>query len=311
MDPDDKTLTIVYQFGKVASTSLVNTLKTVPGLDVHQSHFLGESALQRIVPIAVDKSTNAYFHEHLRGQLLANVELTYRMNRVLAGHGTATLKVISLSREPLDWLRSGILQDIAGYRGDLLEFAARDGLAGRDEGETIGLALISILAQVTEMIDRKGGMVSTVEEFHALGGKEMLAPLGPGIDLIVRKFFFLALRPHTWFKEHFQPCFGIGLGDFAAERGFWVVHRPRADFVLLRYEDLAKNLAPAFEALGFDHVGPLLRDNVSQSKTFSGTVDHAFASPEAAALRARMRSSRYAQFFGYGEPVAAVDAAAE
>ena len=62
---EEKELVIVYQFGKVASTSLVNALNKCPRIEAHQSHFLGESALQRIIPIAVGRGTSAYFHEHL------------------------------------------------------------------------------------------------------------------------------------------------------------------------------------------------------------------------------------------------------
>ena len=311
MNDSEKTLTIVYQFGKVASTSLVNTLAKLPSLDVHQSHFLGESALQRIIPIAVDKSTNAYFHEHLCGQLMANVALTYRMNRVLAGHGTSKLKVISLSREPLEWLRSGLLQDIAGYRTDLLALAEMEGIESSDELETLERALESVLVRIAAIIETKGGITPTVEEFHRLGGKAMLAPLGADLPLIARKLFFLALRPHTWFEEHFRPCFGIGLEDLEADGGLWTLRQPRADFVLLRYEDLKDRLADAVAALGVGPVDTLQHDNVSRTKPFAGTVAAAFASETAQALRNQLLLSDYARFFGYDRALAMSGAAAE
>lgn len=311
MNDSEKTLTIVYQFGKVASTSLVNALAKLPSLDVHQSHFLGENALQRIIPIAVDKSTNAYFHEHLRGQLLANVELTYRMNRVLAGHGAPKLKVISLSREPLEWLRSGLLQDIGGYRTDLLALAVAEQIDSKDELETLERALEAVLVRIVAIIETKGGIIPTVEEFHRLGGKEMLAPLGADLPLIVRKLFFLALRPHTWFDEHFRPCFGVGLQDFEAEGGLWTLRQPRADFVLLRYEDLKDRLADAVTALDVGPLDTLQRDNVSRTKPFAGTVAAAFASETAQVLRNQLLLSDYSRFFGYGPALAMSGAAAE
>ncbi len=310
-EEDEQTLTIVYQFGKVASTSLVNTLKTVDGLDVHQSHFLGERALQQIVSIAISRETNGYFHQHLRGQLLTNVELTYRMNRVLAGHGAAKLKVLSLSREPLDWLRSGILQDIAGYRGDLLAYGQAAGVACEDEDESLQAALTSVLAQISDIIDRKGGLAEVVDAFHRSGGKTLLAPFGAGLPAIVRRLFFLALRPHTWFEEHLRPCFGIGLEDFERTDGIWIAREPRADFAILRYEDLDTSLPSAFDALGFGRaVRPLLRDNVSRDKAYSDVVAASFASEEADALRVKLQRSQYAGFFGYGEAAATAEAAA-
>ncbi|MCG6883035.1 MAG: hypothetical protein LJE62_04685 [Silicimonas sp.] len=295
----EKKLTIVYQFGKVASTSLVNTLKSNPALDVHQSHFLGESALQRIVPIAVDRATNGYFHEHLVGQLMANVGLTYRMNQVLGGQGKANLKVISLSREPLDWLRSGILQDIDGYRVDLAELAMRAGRDDQDPDAALIGGLEEALSRIGALIDDKGGIENTVAEFHAIGGKAMLAPQGYGAEMIVRRLFFLALRPLTWFEEHFRPCFGIGLDAFEHRDGYWVAARPRADFVIMRYEDLAEVLLPATRAIGLHLSADLMRDNISRTKPFAKAVAAAFSTPAALALRQRLLSSAYARFFRY------------
>ena len=37
---------IVYQYGKVASTSLVTTFIKMRGVSAHQCHFFGEDALQ-------------------------------------------------------------------------------------------------------------------------------------------------------------------------------------------------------------------------------------------------------------------------
>ncbi len=311
MSERDTTLTIVYQFGKVASTSLVNTLKADRGLEVHQSHFLGEHALQRIIPIAVDKSTNAYFHEHLRGQLLSNVELTYRMNRVLAGEGAAKLKVISLSREPVDWLRSGILQDIVGYRPDLMEFARKIGCASDDESVVLRHGLTEVLRRIGDIVDDKGGVGPTVAEFHDVGGKAMLAPTGHGADLIVRRLFFLALRPLTWFDEHFRPCFGFGLEDFDRDGVIWIARRSRADFAILRYEDIAVQFGAAMSLLGLVAPGALLKDNVSKTKAFAGDVSAAFQSEAAAGLRARLVGSEYSRFFGYGDATAHRGTAAE
>lgn len=309
MTTDEKTLVIVYQFGKVASTSLVRTLSQQPQLDVHQSHFLGESALRRIIPIAVGKATTPYFHEHLKGQLLSNVSLTYRMNQVLSGQGSAKLKVVSLVREPLEWFRSGVLQDIAGYRAELLAFADDCGLAEDDEAANLRAGLTEVLSRVSQLIDDLGGVRQTVLEFHQLGGQAMLADPPRDLAPIVRRLFFLALRPLTWFDEHFTACFGLGLDDFECDRGFWRAHRSRADFLILRYEDIENVLSPALATIGIEENGPLVRDNVSRSKPFADDVSAAFASDAGGALRDRFQSTDYAEFFDYLPKVS--DTAAE
>ncbi|MFY0312851.1 hypothetical protein ACFMBG_23570 [Leisingera sp. D0M16] len=47
-DQDPKTLATVYQFGKVASASLVATLNELDNVEAAQSHFLGKTALHKI-----------------------------------------------------------------------------------------------------------------------------------------------------------------------------------------------------------------------------------------------------------------------
>lgn len=301
MSSQNPVLVIVYQFGKVASTSLVNTLKKDPALDVHQSHFLGESALKRIIPIAVGHTTNAYFHEHLRGQLMANVELTYRMNRVLRAPEGEKLRVISLCREPLDWLRSGILQDIDGYRDDILRFTSEQECGGENQGERLRNGLAEILRRIAVIFDDLGGAETALKTYHEVGGKQLLPPKGYASDLIVRRLFFLALRPLAWFDEHFRSCFGFGLPEFAEQKGIWVAKRNRGEFVILRYEDIAEKLDAAIDAIGLCLAHPLQRKNVSKTKPFSDEVTSAFQTIAAEKLRSVLHASDYARYFGYAE----------
>ena len=193
----------------------------------------------------------------------------------------------------------------------MLAFAEAEEIASEDEPDALECALEAVLVRIAAIVETKGGITPTVEEFHRLGGKAMLAPLGPDIPLIVRKLFFLALRPHTWFEEHFRPCFGIGLDDFEADGGLWTLRQPRADFVLLRYEDLEGRLADAVAVLGVGPVDSLQRDNISRTKPFAGTVATAFTSETAQALRNQLLMSDYARFFGYDNPAAMSGAAAE
>ena len=297
---ENASLVVVYQFGKVASTSLVNTLNKCPGVDAHQSHFLGESALQRIIPIAVGRGTNPYFHEHLTGQLVANVRLTYKVNKVLSGQANGPLRVISLSREPMDWFRSGIVQDIDGYRGDILAHADALGLPGESDSQRLQNGLEHILQSLSEIITAKGGIEPTLREFLQKGGASMMEGIAVGQAPIVRKLFFLAIRPLVWFDEHFAKCFDKTLEDFAPKDGFWVAEGPSSVFVLLRYEDLSQVLESAMSAIGITLVKPLQRDNVSRSKAHAEDVVAAFASDAAGALGQHLLASDYARFFGYG-----------
>ncbi|MDJ0638698.1 MAG: hypothetical protein QNJ20_07685 [Paracoccaceae bacterium] len=301
---EEKELVIVYQFGKVASTSLVNALNRCPGIEAHQSHFLGESALQRIIPIAVGRGTSPYFHEHLSGQLLANVHLTYRANKVLSGQAKGPLRVISLCREPMDWFRSGIVQDIDGYRDDILAYAGSLGLSGDSDQELLQSGLEQILARLTEIIAAKGGIEPALHDFLTKGGASMIDGIEAGQSPIVRRLFFLAIRPLVWFDEHFAKCFDKTLADFVCMGSYWHTEGDRAAFVLLRYEDLTHTLEDALSAIGITLAEPLRQDNVSRSKAFADCVLAAFASDAASDLGHHILGSEYARFFGYAAPAA-------
>jgi len=292
-------LVIVYQFGKVASTSLVNTLNTCPGIDAHQSHFLGSDALQRIVPIAVDKSTNDYFHEHLAGQFLSNLRLTHKMNKALAGQMSNRLRVISLTREPLDWLRSGIVQDIEGYRGEIVEFARDAGIEAESERVLLREGLARILRRVADIIAAKGGIEAVLSEFLASGGTHILDDLPKAKPRIVRRIFFLAIRPLVWFDEHFSTCFGVALEEFEEDQWAWRASIENADFMILRYEDLASNLEPAMRKIGIELKGSLKRDNVSRTKPYAEDVLAAFQTKAAEDLHEHLKQSEYARQFRY------------
>lgn len=309
MTQENETLVIVYQFGKVASTSLVNALNRLESVEAVQCHFLGESALQRIVPIAVDKKTDLYFHEHLSGQLAANVALTYRMNRIAAGEVAGSLKLISLSRHPLSWLRSGIQQDITGYQEEILAFARRSGQGGQDDAQDIQAGLTEILDDICDLIEEFGGMDRTLTAFLNAGGKQMMADLPHQPAAVTRRFFFLALRPMVWFDEHFRACFGFGLGGFEPQRGFWQATQNGMEFLLLRYEDLQDSLIPALASIGVPLDQPLSHDNVSAAKPFAHAITNAFCAPSAVRLSELMLSSDYSTFFDYAAPELAVAAA--
>lgn len=302
-------LVIVYQFGKVASTSLVKCLNRIDGVEAVQCHFLGESALSRIIPIAVDKATSPYFHEHLAGQLAANVALTYRMNRIHVEAKGDRLKIISLSRHPLDWLRSCIQQDIVGYAPDLRAYGGKKEDPGNDEGAALQAGLARVLADVAALMDAFGGIAQVTDVFLSQGGKEMMRDHAPVPDQIVRRFFFLALRPLVWFEEHFRACFGFGLDSMIEENGFWHTHQAGLQFLLLRYEDLHKKLMPAMHMIDVPIEGPLERENTSDVKPFAAEITAAFSSPGAMALQAHLLQSGYAKHFGYDIGVPAATAA--
>ena len=292
-----KYLVVVYQFGKVASTALVKSLNASPEVDAHQSHFLGENALQRMVLNATDRSVNAYFRTHMVGQLIANLNLTYEVNQTKHGDDDRELKVISLSREPLDWLRSCVQQDILGYRDDILAYAQNHCPANQHGSIEHGLS--AILQRLTDVVEAKGGMPAILAEFKTRGGGQILDVPGLPCDGIVRRVFFLAIRPLSWFDDHFARCFGLGLADVPKRGNHWMTRRNGATFVILRYEDINAEFASAMHSAGVPFSGRLVHANESQGKLHAMEIRAAFDGEAAQRLRHQVLQSDYARHFGY------------
>ena len=66
---------IVYQYGKVGSTSVVNALNQLPESEAFQSHFLGESAFSETLKRLQDPAASDYVFEHSAGQLIENLRI--------------------------------------------------------------------------------------------------------------------------------------------------------------------------------------------------------------------------------------------
>lgn len=295
--PDAPTLAIVYQFGKVASTSIVEALNTVPNVEAHQCHFLGEDALRKSISTATDSHLSAYFRKHVVGQLFANLDLTYRVNRIRDGQDPGDLKIISLSREPMDWLRSCIQQDIEGYREEILAFSERH--APHGEAPTIVHGLTHILQCVGDFMDSKGGIDKVISAFRGPEKQTFFADDALADAEIVRRTLMLTLRPLLWFEDHFKTCFKLSLCDFARMEQFWLAERKPITFLILRYEDIDRCLVPALTAAKVELTTDLCRANSSQTKPFAAEIQAAFHTTEADTLKAHVLQSDYATFFGY------------
>ena len=79
---------VVYQMGKVASTSIVDTLGSFDHIEAVQSHFLGDKALVAVIPSITDPDISDYFfrnYESYGGMILGTniAEAHYGMSRGL------------------------------------------------------------------------------------------------------------------------------------------------------------------------------------------------------------------------------------
>ena len=105
---------IVYQYGKVASTSLVETLNSMRHVRAHQCHFFGVEAFQATIARLCNPHTNDYFFKHSLGQLTENVRAYREYHRTDRADGERFV-VVTVAREPFDWFQSAVLQEIEGH----------------------------------------------------------------------------------------------------------------------------------------------------------------------------------------------------
>ena len=287
---------VVYQFGKVASTSLVATLNALPDVEAVQAHFLGRDSLKEMVDLIIDPQTSDYFHKHQVGQFIENARTT----RLIQAHrqGLAkdrALSVISLCRDPFDWFRSSIIQDMAGYR-PVLEELEPDAASGEDR---VRRALETMFTCFGGILGDFGGIDPLLARLKAdrkcLSGHAALSA-NRGLPAM----FYMMLRPFSWFEAHYRGAIGQDVTGFR-DIGQGVLFRDAgwARLAVLRYEDIAEQIGPALHALGIGSVETMVRENLSGGKDMASPVREAFGSPPAGALRDRFVDTDYARRFGY------------
>lgn len=303
---DIHTVVVVYQFGKVASTSVVNAINSAPGFHAIQSHILGADSLTKVVPYICDPNTSEYSAQVEFDQLAEAFKTTRMLNLMRAGKGPRKrLVLVTLVREPLSWFRSAILQDLPRYmvlfRGISRSLGLGDPEAEPNALSASFLVAIRWLSQVVERIDdiawvqwNDGRLRSAIdvvvpEELH----HEFLS------------LFFVMLRPLRWFETHYTPATGISLGEFKPyRRGMWKRDPDWVNAYLIRYEDLNEAYLALRDDLGLPREAVLPRDNVSSSKPYSDLAAQAFASVESDRLRRTLGRCEYANLFGYRPPEA-------
>ncbi|HSF93892.1 MAG TPA: hypothetical protein VLA52_02620 [Thermohalobaculum sp.] len=293
-----KHVVVVYQFGKVASTSLVATLNALPDVEAVQAHFLGRASLKEMVDLIVDPGTGDYFHRHQVGQFIENARTT----RLIQAHrqglaGDAALSIITLCRDPFDWFRSSLIQDMAGYRPVLEGLQASAGDDGDED--SIRKALERMFALFAGIIDEFGGIDALIER-QATDKKCLSGHAALSASRGLLAMFYMMLRPFSWFEAHYRTAIGHDLTEFR-DIGGAVLYRDAgwSKLILLRYEDLGDQIGIAGRKLGIGPVEELVRENLSGGKEMAQTVAAAFRSDAAGELHARFRATAYARRFGY------------
>ena len=296
---------IVYQMGKVASTSIVNSLNRVAQVRAFQSHFLGREALREILEGLLNPKTTEYFHTHNLGQLVANISVTRRIETHRLGLSQGdTLAFLSLAREPIDWLRSAITQDISGHVPSLLTPLSEDDRRGKSEDDCVQLGLIYTIGRIASTYELLKGVGSDEEFNNRFTEIESSIAFQSRHDFAqFKKMYLLFLRPLTWFEKHFRPALGFDVASMdVMGRQIYRKDSGWAKCYLIRYEDLPESMPWVLADLEIASAWAASADNVSGGKQRGILVRSAFESPEADRLRKlvlRDLRSPYVEQFGY------------
>ena len=292
------TLAIVYQFGKVASTSLVASLNKIDNVDAKHSHFLGRSALRDALQNLTKPGVPEYFFHHQVGQLYENILLTRRLMEVQSDQSSERLLVISVAREPLSWLASVIMQDIEGNIVRLQEFLKTRGNHQRTDGDTVRIGLVEILRVFSEIIEENDGIDKIIAGLPTnasslFGASNIKDHEGSKI------LFYTMLRPFHWFQKLFEPIFNIEIDEMKYKSDRLSYSNDVGDYFILKYENIDDGYTNSLKELGYEYIPALERLNISASKRLAAEVRSAFCTPEAARLDAHFRNTKYSNKFGY------------
>lgn len=293
-----KTLAVVYQFGKVASTSLVATLNEIENVEATQSHFLGRAALTSIFQTLTRPETSDYFFEHQLGQLIHNTGLTRRLDKISSGEADERLLVMSLTRDPLAWFRSSIVQDIKGYLPQFQKFLTRLDIPYENESELVKLALTRSMSIFETLLSRNGGVDAAISAL-ASDPVQTFANTAIESDPDMKRVFYMMLRPFTWFSDHFERSLGVRVGDMTPSDGILSYSNGYGDYFIFKYENLETAFPLCLNRLGFQQVPALKAKNVSVDKYLAKEIESAFSSPAAQRLNRQFQQSEYARRFGY------------
>ena len=287
---------IVYQYGKVGSTSLVNALNTLPESQAFQSHFMGKDAFTATLARLQDPMLPEYFFEHSAGQLIENLRIFRHFSR--RDISDDKLTIISVAREPFDWFRSCISQDIAQHLASFRATLQQKNITHTDDADVLEQGMTLLFRRLLQAIEYFGSVDALCQGKRYTLHKHINIP-DPN-DF--KNFMFLLnifLRPHTWFNSHLEKEMNCEIRTMAPLGSTALCHRQSwGNIYLLRYESLSEGFQLVLDDLEYSKEISLPHSNVSKHKPFSAELDAIFSLPEALELQV-LCHSKDTKYLGY------------
>ena len=294
----------IFQMGKVASTAIKNALLR-RRIECYQPHFLSKDSFEKLLKCFEEVDMTDWAVDHLSAQIAENLKLYNRLIKFqnAASRDNQQLKVITLTREPLDWYFSNFAQNFGEYKQDVATFVAETGniRIGVDEEE-------KILSYIEEFFNcllnfASSHMTSFCPEERPRLGKlfqDTKFSGAPG-NKILLKHCMILLGPFNWFDVHFDPVFNTHIIKTALSDDFSCrpIKLDYCEILILKYEDLFSNAVKALEEF-LSESKPLIlrRENImSRNKTGKkvSAIKKSLVLPEI--LQVTMEQSPYMRAF--------------
>ncbi len=290
---------IVYQMGKVGSTSIVESLSNLPEVEAYQSHFLGSENLHTMLDLALASDVHPHILKHQKGQIMKNLDLTRLVLAHLQGRmGDIKLGIVSITREPIDWFRSQIVQQAPAY---LEGFATLAGLDDKEllDGASIQTALRKIKENFKQTLKQLGPPINLeLSRNYRQVYTPILREQDQNADIFITHFKHF-MRPFLWYPKMVSSVFDIKDEILRLNvEGFQFVKSEWGFLYLFRYEDLSTGFERLIHYLGNDNI-PLSRNNISTDKIFSKEIKQAFKEWESDGELKNLIRSDYTRRFGY------------
>ena len=231
---------IVYQRGKVGSTSIVDALNRA-GATAYQSHFLDTETFRNAIQRFANPQLPEESAHHLSHQLQRNLVLHNKVAKYLSRSGETgdKLGIVTLVRDPLDWFYSNLAQNIFDIRDHVRNWLGF--VSGSEVGDIGADELILYLEELFACFMRHVTRMSSdiPEQMRTLFREAASSESGR-----LYRFFYGQVsnltRPHFWFDHHWTPLFGIDVQnmDFDDISGRAFHESGNLRFMLIRFENL-------------------------------------------------------------------------
>ena len=288
---------ILFQMGKVASTAIAQTLRTV-NVNAYQAHLASLTSLKRKMTDMFWPGMPQQTAWVLYQGFLQELEVGFKIARSQSpSNAGGPVTILSPFRDPLTWYFSHFAEVYYHYKNELHAFWKARGFA-ESEFEP-RQAFIELLRNICRVLDRTSYSLEDPDQLEAIKAEALDVDTSGMTTRQIDRF----LLPLRWFSEEFYRSTGIDVYDheFDRENGIGVIDSDGYQIILARYEDLEALFPAICELIGVQPL-PLHFSNVSSEKDIPFSMSEIrknSAELIGEALSARINASRYAYHFGY------------